>query len=487
MKNARSKVVLRVGMPKVMPARPDIPNRCKALVEIVPADALGHPVPHGALFGIHDEFRHGTVHPGLVPSRRMPDVIRTRMKHCRQGCRTFVSGLRVEGLGPAKGVRRPPRHPVVPRHLPDHEVHQADLRRARHGRPGFHRHRRQVVAIDRGRPAPDHLRVGQRRQRLGIELRHRGRDARRRVRPAKHEGRAQNRLVPAAEGPHGPKHGFVPDKRRIPVAVPGHHGMGIQKALAKEDIAHVDHVFGVLRARGHPHERLVRMDHRRIGDVKMPVADGQVHRLHDMMRRAVKRGQHMRQPVEIPKILHQRPAALVVQIPDERRPRHRYEDRMRPAEGQVIGRVPGVVGEGLGDRPDQVPDKRPVEVYAFPAHIGARARPVLKRNGIAEDDTHVFKNVHRRRIDPVDLLGIHGCADRQVPLERGQHRHVPPASQRPARPAPAGPAHTHPSFAHPRHSVDRNGWMIPFFACPGQSGMRSKSPESDVGTGRSAS
>jgi hypothetical protein len=192
-------------------------------------------------------------------------------RHQRRGA--FVARLRVEGLGPAQRVRGAPRHAVEPRHLADHEVHQADLGRARHRRAGLHRHGRQVMAVDRGAALAHHLGVGQRRQRLGVQLRHGRRHRGGRVGAAQHEGRAQHRLVAAAEGAHRAQHGLVPDQRRVAVAVAGGDRVSSMNASPNR-IAHISITssafFGLVVM---PMKVLSEVFHRRIGDAQVPVAD----------------------------------------------------------------------------------------------------------------------------------------------------------------------------------------------------------------------
>ncbi len=89
------------------------------------------------------------------------------------------------------------------------------------------------MAIDRRRAFADHLGIGQRGERLGIQLRDRWSDRGGRVRAAQHEGRAEHRLVAPAEGPHRAQHGFVPDQRRVAVAVAGGDRVVLQEVRAE--------------------------------------------------------------------------------------------------------------------------------------------------------------------------------------------------------------------------------------------------------------
>ena len=159
-----------------MPAGAHIAHRGQSLVKVIPTWPFSHPVGHRALLGIDDELGNRTMHPRLVPTSRMPDVIRARMHDRRKRRRTLIPRLRIKSLGPAQRVRGSPRHAVIPRHLADHKVHRADLWRACHRRARLHANCRKVMPVDRRCPFSDDLRIGQRRQGLGIQLRHRRHD-----------------------------------------------------------------------------------------------------------------------------------------------------------------------------------------------------------------------------------------------------------------------------------------------------------------------
>ena len=66
------------------------------------------------------------------------------------------------------------------------------------------------------------------------------------------------------------------------------------------------------------------------------------------------RGQHVGKLVKIRQIVERRVTAHIVEIAQIGCAGHRDEDRMILAEWQVIGRVARVIGEGFGDRCDQL-------------------------------------------------------------------------------------------------------------------------------------
>ena len=112
--------------------------------------------------------------------------------------------------------------------------------------------------------------------------------------------------------------------------------MVINEPFAKENIAHVHHVFGVLGRRRHAHEHLVGILHRRIGDAKMPLADRVVVRLDNVMSRAVQRRRHVAEFVKHRQIFQQRIAAHVFQIPQIRCACHRDKDGVLSPQLDVV-------------------------------------------------------------------------------------------------------------------------------------------------------
>ena len=324
-------------------------------------------------------------------------------------------------------------------HLADHEIHQADFGRAGHGRAGLHRHGRQVMAIDGRAAGADHLGIGKRRQRLGVELGHRRHGRGRGVRPAKNEGRAQNRLVAAVEGAHRRQHGFIPDKRRIAVAVAGHDSMRFHVVGAKQDGAHIQHIFGIAARCGHPHEGLVGIEHRGMGDAKMAVRDRVVHRLDNMVSRGMHRRQHVRQLVKGRQIVQRRRAAHILKVAKIGRACHRDEDRLPPAKRHGLVRVAGMKRDLRRDGPDQRFHQPAVEMHPLAAHIGAGALPVPERDVVAEDNADLFKNIKRSGINTLDLFLVHRFGQRQPAGQGRQHRMIGAGAQVAALASSAAP------------------------------------------------
>src|SRR5262249_32247078 len=98
------KVRLRVRVAKIVAARSDVAHSRQRLVEIVPADAFRHAVPHGALLGINDEFRNRAVQTALVPAGRVPEIVRPREQHSHHRGGAFIACLGIEDLRTAKRV-----------------------------------------------------------------------------------------------------------------------------------------------------------------------------------------------------------------------------------------------------------------------------------------------------------------------------------------------------------------------------------------------
>ena len=128
----------RMWVAQVVTTGADIGHSRQSGIEVVPIHALRHAVAHFAHLGIDDEFGGRAMHASLVPASAVPHVICACHQDRVHGHRTFIAGLRVKRLGPAKRVRGPPRHTVEPRHLANHKIHQADLWGASHWRARFH-------------------------------------------------------------------------------------------------------------------------------------------------------------------------------------------------------------------------------------------------------------------------------------------------------------------------------------------------------------
>ena len=173
------------------------------------------------------------MHARLVPTCRMPDIIRTRHHDSHHRSRTFISRLRVKCFGPAQCVGCAPRNTVVARHLTNHEVHQTNFRRPCHGRTRLHRHRRQIVPINCRCPFANDLRIGQCRKGLSIQLGNGWRNRGRRVCPTKYERRTQNRLIACTKRTHRPQHGFIPNQWRIAITISSDHRVSVQITLTK--------------------------------------------------------------------------------------------------------------------------------------------------------------------------------------------------------------------------------------------------------------
>ena len=280
------------------------------------------------------------------------------------------------------------------------------------------------MAVDRGCAAADDLGVGQRGERFGVELGHGSRDGGGCVGPAQHEWGAEHRLVGAAEGAHGTEHGFVPDQRRVAVAIAGDHWVGVDEISAKEDAAHLDHVLGVFRAGGHAHEGLVGMLHRRIGDAQMPLADRVIVGFHDVVRAGVQRGQHMGEFVKHRQIIERGVAAHVIEIAQVGRAGHWDEDGVGAPEGDVLFGIAGVVGEGGRDACDEIAHEAPVKVDMFAHHFGTGGFPICQGDVIAEDDADVFEDVHGGRVDALHLAAGQDLAGGDFVVHAGEHGEI---------------------------------------------------------------
>jgi hypothetical protein len=131
----------------------------------------------------------------------------------------------------------------------------------------------------------------------------------------------------------------------------------------------------------------------------------------------------------------------VVEVAQVGRAGHRHENRVPPAETDIVGGVPRRIGEIGRDRRDQVAHQPPVEIDPLAHHLRAHLAPVLQRDGVAELHADVFEDIHRGRVDLFDLGPVHHLAERQGPCEARQHGEIAGPAQRAAggTSAAAGP------------------------------------------------
>ena len=80
---------------------------------------------------------------------------------------------------------------------------------------------------------------------------------------------------------------------------------------------------------------------------------------------------------------------------------------MIATEGQRIGRVAGVIREGLGDRRNQFAHKVTVQVDHLALNLGTRSFPFGQGDVIPKLHADVFEDVHGRGVDLFDLVGGH--------------------------------------------------------------------------------
>jgi hypothetical protein len=111
-----------VLVPEIVAAGSDVAYRGQGFVEVVPPDAARQAMTHGALFGVHHELGGRAMKTGLVPAGRVPDVVGAGREDRHQGRGAFVSGLGVEGLGPAQGTGRSPWNAITASELSHHGV-----------------------------------------------------------------------------------------------------------------------------------------------------------------------------------------------------------------------------------------------------------------------------------------------------------------------------------------------------------------------------
>ena len=74
---------------------------------------------------------------------------------------------------------------------------------------------------------------------------------------------------------------------------------------------------------------------------------------------------------------------------------------------------------------------------ALAHHVGACAPPIRKGDLVTKHHAHVLEDIHRRLVDPRDLVGVHDLAGGQGTGEAGQHVELGRAAAAPPGGAPA--------------------------------------------------
>ena len=201
------------------------------------------------------------------------------------------------------------------------------------------------MAVDHRAARPAELGERDPGQRLGIELRDRADRRGGRVGARQHERRDDHRLVGARIDLERAEHGLVPDQRRVAVDQRDDHRVLVDELLAEQDARHPQRVLGAL-GRGHrPHERLVGVLDRAVGDVQVALGDRDVDRLADHRPGVVHRRRHVGELVELVEVLQRAVAPLVVEVVDEGRAVSRRERDLVAADLGIALGIARVHGE----------------------------------------------------------------------------------------------------------------------------------------------
>ena len=377
---------------------------------------------HLHLLRIQHELGKARAQPAFEPPRRVEDVVRAREEDGLHGHARLVRGLRIHELRPRGHAARPPRQPVAPRELPDHEVHQTDLGGAGHRRPALHVHGGEELPVDHRGAGAHELRERDPGERLGIELSHRADGARRGARPRHHERGGDDRLVVRCVDLQRVEHRRIPDQGRVAVQHSGQDRVVGDEVVAERDPRHRDRILGSLSGSGRTHERLVRMLEQAVHHVQVALRHRDVHRLADDAAGEVHGRGEMRKLVERVQVFEGAVAAPVVEVEHERGAVGRHEHHVAPADGDASLRIAGGEGERLRRLRDQFHEQRAIDAHAVTVDVGARLLPVRDRLVVAEVDADLFEDSHRGIVDPFDTFLVEHFVIGQREFERRQHR-----------------------------------------------------------------
>ncbi|MDZ7827957.1 MAG: hypothetical protein U5K33_00250 [Halofilum sp. (in: g-proteobacteria)] len=208
----------------------------------------------------------------------------------------------------------------------------------------------------------------------------------------------------------------------------------------EQDLDHVHDVLGPLPGRGHAHEGLVRVGHRRVRDPQVAMADRHIHRLADHVRARMQARRLVCELVEVVEVGDRSVAALVLEVADERRAGHGHEDGRVAAELDRLLRVARVQLDAPRHGLQAFLDHLARDAHALAVDLGAGLAPVLQCNRVAEIDAGGLEDPHRGVVDALHALGVDDLDGRHVALQPGQHRLPLVGPRLPARAASPTPA-----------------------------------------------
>ena len=223
----------------------------------------------------------------------------------------------------------------------------------------------------------------------------------------------------------------------------------VDEVRAEHQLGHAHRVGGAL-GRGHrPHERLVGVLDRAVGDVQVALGDRDVDRLADHRAGVVHRRRQVGELVELVQVGERAVAALVVEVVDERRAVGRRERDLVAADlGAALG-VARVHGEAARVLRDQVHEQLAGDAHPVALDLGAGVAPHPDRLVVAEVDPDLLQDLERGLVDQLEALVVEDLVHRDGAL---QHRQPAEPRRGPRLPA-RGPAAAAPLTRCGRHRL----------------------------------
>jgi hypothetical protein len=182
------------------------------------------------------------------------------------------------------------------------------------------------------------------------------------------------------------------------------------------------------------------MGERAVGDVQVPLGDGDVHGLAGDAAGEVQRRGQIGQLVEVVQVGQRAVTPLALQVEHEGRAVGRGEDHVAPADPYLALRIAAMQIEFLRVLGDQVHDQRPVEVHSLARNLGAGLFPQRDRLVVPEVDAHFLQDGHGGVVDQLDAFLVQHLVDGNVSLQGGQRNDGAGQALAPPGAAPAAPA-----------------------------------------------
>ena len=335
----------------------------------------------------------------------MKHKIRPRLHRRPHRRRRLIPRLRVRDAGGGEVAAGTVGQLVIPRHLPPGKHRQIVFRRAKAGSAAFHINVGKERAIHGRAAGVNHLGKADAKEGFGVELGDGSSHCAGTHRPSNDERGKKARLPGFGIGVDNAKHAVVVAQRAGGVDGHDHAGVFTDGLLAKDNFAHCNGVAGVVDVGDAAHESFVAVGDERQQHVKVAFAVVQVVGFAQNTAGKVDVVGHLAKFGKVVEVGHgaDAPAALV--IANEGWPVNGGEHAVVAADGQMVGRVTRLHGEGAGCLADKVHEGVFINPHALPFNFGSVLAEDFQGGWVIYDEhPHVAEEAHGGAVDGLHAL-----------------------------------------------------------------------------------